>query len=477
MEPEGNQEPNSIGMEEMNQMNIPPVEVVKEGAIEQTPPPMNQAPQQEFSPVDVTQTIAPEVIQEVNFLPVAPVEVVEIEHFDQPFDGSQSRSLAAHLIHTYFTSQLTPLTQHHVESYDQFLQRDLRAIIASHNPILIYKNPKSRSEDKSFKYKVEIFIGGEQGNDISVCTPTVMLQEGTDVRLLYPNEARLRNLTYAVQVEAKVLIRTHITLDQPPTPEATSNVVTTETVIDKIPLCNIPLMLHSRYCMLHGKSKAMLTQMGECTQDQGGYFIIDGSEKVLVTRQEAAFNTLWISEKLNDPKNPHVHFQGAIACMNPKTRQVNPVMFYYTRDVTRMHPMTGAILQKASVLEVSIPQVLKPIPVFVLFRALGIQSDKDILQTIFPDLDSPETKYLVDLLHASIIAAQPFPDSYSAVQYIKSLTKGFSEFHVLDILHTQLFPHVEDIPGAKVNHTTLTLTPMVQKYYFWLIVCEKCFVS
>jgi DNA-directed RNA polymerase II subunit RPB2 len=202
--------------------------------------------------------------------------------------------------------------------------------------------------------------------------------------------------------------------------------------------------------MLHGKSKAMLTQMGECPQDQGGYFIIDGSEKVLVTRQEAAFNTLWISEKHNDPKNPHVHFQGAIASINPKTRQVSPVMMYYTRNIIRTHPFTGEVIHKASVLEVSIPQVLKPIPVFVLFRALGVQSDKEILQTIFPDLDSPETKFLVDLLHASILAAQPFPDSYSAVQYIKSLTKGFSEFHVLDILHTQLFPHVEDLPGAKV---------------------------
>jgi DNA-directed RNA polymerase II subunit RPB2 len=452
MEPEGNQEPNSIGMETMN---LPPVEVVKEGAVEEAPPAepilaeYQQAPfvVEEVAPI---QPVVPEVVLPPAE-PTGPVEVAALDHFDQPLDGTQARSLAAHLIHTYFTSQLTPLTQHHIESYDQFLQRDLRAIIASHNPILIYKNPKSRSEEKTFKYKVEIYIGGEQGNEISVCTPTVMLQEGNDVRLLYPNEARLRNLTYAVQVEAKVLIRTHITLDQPPTPEATSNTVTTEIVVDKIPLCNIPLMLHSRYCMLHGKSKAMLTQMGECPQDQGGYFIIDGSEKVLVTRQEAAFNTLWISEKLNDPKNPQVHFQGAIASINPKTRQVSPVMMYYTRDITRTHPFTGEVIQKAPVLEVSIPQVLKPIPVFVLFRALGIQSDKDILQMIFPDLDSPETKFLVDLLHASILAAQPFPDTYSAVQYIKSLTKGFSEFHVLDILHTQLFPHVEDLPGAKIS--------------------------
>lgn len=457
MEPQESQEDNSVGM---NEFNGPPVEVVKEGAIEETPPAapfisaapvVQQEPIQAFVPVVPDAPPAEVLAPPPAALPEAgPVEVVGLDHFDQPFNGTQARSLAAHLIHTYFTSQLTPLTQHHVESYDQFLQRDLRAIIASHNPILIYKNPKARSEDKSFKYKVEIFIGGENANDISVCTPTVILQEGADVRLMYPNEARLRNLTYAVQVEAKVLIRTHITLDAPPTPEATSNVVSTDIIVDKIPLCNIPLMLHSRYCMLHGKSRAMLTQMGECAQDQGGYFIIDGSEKVLVTRQEAAFNTLWISEKLNDPKNPHVYFQGAIASINPKTRQVSPVMFYYTRDIIRKNLMTDEIIQKASVLEVSIPQVLKPIPVFVLFRALGIQSDKDILQTIFPDLESPETKYLNDLLHASILAAQPFPDSYSAIQYIKSLTKGFSEFHVLDILHTQLFPHVADTPGAKV---------------------------
>ena len=238
MEPEGNQEPNSIGMETMN---LPPVEVVKEGAVEEAPPaePILAGYQQAPSVVEEVAAIQP-VVPDVVLPPTGPVEVAALDHFDQPLDGTQARSLAAHLIHTYFTSQLTPLTQHHIESYDQFLQRDLRAIIASHNPILIYKNPKSRSEEKTFKYKVEIFIGGEQGNEISVCTPTVMLQEGNDVRLLYPNEARLRNLSYAVQVEAKVLIRTHITLDQPPTPEATSNTVTTEIVVDKIPLCNIP---------------------------------------------------------------------------------------------------------------------------------------------------------------------------------------------------------------------------------------------
>jgi DNA-directed RNA polymerase II subunit RPB2 len=175
-----------------------------------------------------------------------------------------------------------------------------------------------------------------------------------------------------------------------------------------------------------------------------------------VTRQEGAFNTLWIDEQKADL---NIQYYASIISLNPKSREVKRVSFYWTREQVR--PAAGfgkkASIYKPSILEVSIPYIIKPLPIFVLFRAMGIQSDKAILELIFPDFENPESRYLADLLIPSINAATPFLDTYSAIQYIKSLTKftgeggGIGEARVLDVIHNHLFPHVEDLPLSRVT--------------------------
>jgi DNA-directed RNA polymerase II subunit RPB2 len=365
-------------------------------------------------------------------------------------DGEQSRKLASEIIHTFFTSQSNPLVRHHIDSYDQFVRNDIKAVLKTNNPLLIYKNPKDITGEvgsSKYKYKTEIYFGGLDGEQVFIGTPTVSLNNGEEVRILYPNEARLRNLTYAVQITANILIR--ITWQPMQSEGVIPAPIVNEILIENMNLCNLPLMLHSRYCILNEKPASVLQQMGECRYDQGGYFIVDGSEKVLITRQEGAFNTLWITEQASDPKN---QFYASISSLNPVSHEVKRVSFFWTHERNKGIYFFGQLVgseYKPSVLEVSIPFVLKPIPIFVLFRALGLQTDKEIIQAIFPDAKHPETNLLADLLVPSINAAAPFLDTYSSVQYIKTLTKGFSVYHVLDIIHSHLFPHVEDLPGAR----------------------------
>jgi DNA-directed RNA polymerase II subunit RPB2 len=209
----------------------------------------------------------------------------------------------------------------------------------------------------------------------------------------------------------------------------------TDAADERIPLFKIPIMLHSRYCILHQKPAEFLRQAGECEYDYGGYFIVDGAEKVLITTQEQAFNTLYISHQEHDPK---ISQYGTISCLSATTRQVKRVVFLMNRVDETLH--------------VQIPYVRTPLPVFLLFRALGIQSDKDILQLMFTDLESAEAKLLAPLLHSSIIEAEDFKDTHMAVQFIRFMTKGFSEAHVLDIIHNQLFIHVDDLPGARAAY-------------------------
>jgi len=348
--------------------------------------------------------------------------------------GDESRELSRRLIDSYFRTVPYPYTRHHIDSFDQFLQQDLISIIKSQNPILILKD-LINEKTNTYKYKVEIFIGGEDGMAIEIGTPTISLQNTDEVRVLFPNEARLRNLTYASQIYADIIVKIAYTT-------ATGQVIDLsppKETFNKWPLFKIPIMLHSRYCILNSKPKEFLREVGECPFDNGGYFIIEGAEKVLITRQEQAFNTLYVTPQ-TDPK---VSIYASISCMSAETRQVKRIAFALMRQVEKEKFNTPATIQ------VSLPFVRKTIPLFVLFRALGFQSDEEILKMIFPDFESPEAKLLLPKLHPSIIEGFPFLNSYTAIQYIKTLTKGFSIAHVLDIIKNQLFIHMPNDSSAQ----------------------------
>jgi len=348
--------------------------------------------------------------------------------------GDESRELSRRLIDIYFRTVPYPYTRHHIDSFDQFLQQDLISIVKSQNPILILKD-LINEKTNTYKYKVEIFVGGEDGMAIEIGTPTISLQNTDEVRVLFPNEARLRNLTYASQIYADIIVKITYTtasgqvLDLSPSKET----------FQKWPLFKIPIMLHSRYCILNSKPKEFLREVGECPFDNGGYFIIDGAEKVLITRQEQAFNTLYVTPQ-TDPK---VSVYASISCMSAETRQVKRIAFALMRQVEKENFNTPATIQ------VSLPFVRKTIPLFVLFRALGFQSDEEILRMIFPDFESPEAKLLLPKLHPSIIEGFPFLNTFTAIQYIKTLTKGFSIAHVLDIIKNQLFIHMPNDSSAQ----------------------------
>jgi DNA-directed RNA polymerase II subunit RPB2 len=343
--------------------------------------------------------------------------------------GDQARELSKDLIDKYFRTVTYPYNRHHIDSYDQFLQQDLVNIIRSQNPVLILKDLID-ADQNLYKYRVEIYIGGQDGTAIEIGTPTISLQNSDEVRLLYPNEARLRNLTYAANVYADILVKiTYVNamgqvIDLSPPEDA----------FVKFNMFKMPIMLHSRYCVLHDKPKHFLREAGECVYDNGGYFIVDGAEKVLITLQEQAFNTLYITPQ-NDPK---VSVYASIECISPKTRQVKRVSFSLMRHVEKEGFTSHETIQ------VTLPFVRKPVPLFVLFRALGFQSDEEIIRLIFPDFESPEAKLLLPKLRPSIIEGFPFMNTYLAVQYIATLTKGFSIAHVLDIIKNQLFIHMEN---------------------------------
>ena len=106
--------------------------------------------------------------------------------------GDVARDMAEKLIRSYFRTLDYPFTRHHIESFDQFLGQDLPAVIRSENPFVLLQAPIGSTG--LYGLRAEIYVGGLDGSRIYIGTPILNLRDTEEIRIMYPNEARLRNL-------------------------------------------------------------------------------------------------------------------------------------------------------------------------------------------------------------------------------------------------------------------------------------------
>ena len=289
------------------------------------------------------------------------------------------------ILDLYFKDHKYPFTGHHLDSYRNFVKIKIPEIIKLNNPITMIKLDDI---NKNMIVKVEVFVGGEEGDNIYVDRP-ISFENGAP-KLITPNDARMRNLTYETHIFAKIIVR--ITDDK--------NVVN-NIEFNNIAIGSIPIMLHSDICLLKNNGSDILKLLGECPYDTGGYFIIDGKEKVIIAQENIVTNKLFTS-KLKDDDINGFSYKGVIRCIADKG-SVKPfnIEFYYVdtpvlknglyrEDNVDIKYMTSKQYIYGSIL-VSLPSFSEKIPLFILFRALGIETDKEIYNYIFGDeLDSNE---------------------------------------------------------------------------------------
>lgn len=367
------------------------------------------------------------------------------------YPKSEMDSLAARapeVLQKYFQSASTFLTSHHINTYEKCVLDEIPEIIYSENPIVVLKEPLD-AEKGIYKYRTEIFVGGDVGTpdelSLDVGSPIVTLDDGKTVRRMFPNEARIRNLTYASQYRADILIRLTFTVEGD---DGKYQSITRELpVIQGFPLFRIPILLRSKLCATYEASAEMRTEMGECRNDMGGYFIVDGSEKVLITRQKQAVNSLYVAKKSD--KDPKLATFAQVDCQHPVSKHVRRVALYRLRGTRTMED---------GVIRASIPFVKGTIPLFVLFRALGVESDEEIVRMILPSENPAAEATLI----ASIHDAWPVTTQGHAIEFIRTLTKEFIPEHVLNILRTYLFAHVPDRPLARAQYLAEIVRKMIR---------------
>ncbi|GAU30949.1 hypothetical protein TSUD_143970, partial [Trifolium subterraneum] len=159
-------------------------------------------------------------------------------------------------------------------------------------------------------------------------------------------------------------------------------------------------MLRSSYCTLYGKDENDLTKLGECPYDQGGYFIINGSEKVLIAQEKMSTNHVYVFKQRQPNKYSFVAEVRSMA-----ESQNRPPSTMFVRMLSRTSSKWGP---SGQFIRATLPYIRTEIPIFIVFRALGFVADKDILQHICYDFLDTQMMELLrpSLEEASVIQNQ-----------------------------------------------------------------------
>ena len=348
-----------------------------------------------------------------------------------------------HIIETYFRDNPNYKSQHQVDSFNEFIHsktNGIEYIVKRENPQIIYKDAIDADKGK-YRYQINIFYGESLNDDgtindkiidnLFISSPTVYIDDKTTY--MYPNIARLKGYTYAscIYCNIGVIFRDNET-----------NEITIKN-FEKVNIGLMPIMVKSKLCILNGLDGVRLSELGECPYDPGGYFIIKGKEKVVLSQEKKINDILYINSQ-NDEITPMQAVLKSVSREGFQSSRTNAISF--NRVIVNYEPSNeeSSIVSKKHVyrITVRILGIDTVLPLFVLFRALGYQSDKDILELIMYHSDSPELKKrLLDELVPSMKDTQPIYTQKGAIKYIAMMTKGKEIINVIDILANNFIPN------------------------------------
>ena len=386
------------------------------------------------------------------------------------------------VITSYFKDPAIPnyLVRHHIDSYNDFIHNKISQIMKNFEKepsyILIDK------EDRTITYEIKVFYGGKNHDSYKITHPTVINYPSGEVRQLYPNEARLKDITYGfdffydVDIEYTMRRGEEIILNRVPSPypEALRNIY----------LGKIPIMLRSDMCVLSSAecNPELLTQMGEDKYDLGGYFIIDGAEKVIVSQERKAENIVFLQVINQSNGNEKYTHTAEVKC-------VSDVAFANARTVLLQLENKGTITVRLGQNKPFFNENdHRDVPLFIMFRALGVESDREIMQYIIGSLEGELAEKMMDLLRPSIldpfITLEEIYDRERAEEYLmklparaqqsdrKATASNFSEVIknkkvrlciLYDAFKESLFPHISSTTGDIYNAKAYYLGYMTRK--------------
>lgn len=273
-----------------------------------------------------------------------------------------------------------------IESYNDFVKRRLPKIIKSIGTI---------KPDIPELGDLKIVLG-----DIKIGEPSLRESDGS-VRRILPFEARLRNLTYSAPLFV----------------EMTTVLSGIESEPVYVYFGELPVMVKSDICPLSKMSREELRKVHEDPDDPGGYFIINGAERILVLVEEIASNKPVIT-KTNTPD--------AIVSARINSEREG----YITKHLIE--------LKKNGIVTITF-SALHKFPVVILLKALGLEKDVDILNAISDDPEVQE-EFLINLYEYEVLTKEDAIDEIG--KYLRIPQKRLRKERAQNLIDKYLLLHL-----------------------------------
>ena len=322
----------------------------------------------------------------------------------------------------YFSQER--LAEHHFRSFNAFLDRGMQEVVNGKETI------DTDIGDKEDEEPVHVELG-----DVRVVSPRVQEADGSE-ELLYPQEARLRNITYSAPVFMEMAI-----VRGDPEADEDRVVDAAETKIGRM-----PIMVGSDKCNIADFTGEELIEVGEDPADPGGYFIVNGSERVLMTSEDLAPNKI-----LTEYDSKYGDEIQVAKTFSQRRGYRALVLVERTRD---------------GLLEVSFPSVSGSVDFVTLVRALGLESDEEIVHRVS---DDPEiVKFMLENLEAADVQTEEAAIEKLGQRVAAGQGKNYQLKRANYVIDRYLLPHLheEGVPEEDVR---------INKAYYLCRMAEACF--
>lgn len=313
---------------------------------------------------------------------------------------------------------ISPLIRHQICSYNTFLCEGIDDVVRSCSPVV-----QEIKEDDGSRIRVEVTFDA-----IRLRKPVITEKNGF-TRPMYPNEARLRNETYCAKTETNVHTKV-IVLD------SFGNESVHMSTLNRVSIGSIPIMIGSCACSLEGMSRVERREKGECTFDDGGYFIINGGERAIVCQEMITENKMFVFQGGRGSK--YIYLGELKSAPEEKQGFVRgfAIKIMKTKD-------------KGNVIRINIPKIRMDIPLSVLFRAIGFESDEEITRLCIGNLEGRYASLFWKVLKPSLMESDKIHTREQAVELLSDNTSLSTKIHskeridfVKRVLQEDFLPHL-----------------------------------
>lgn len=363
------------------------------------------------------------------------------------------------------------LASQQVGSYDEFTTSMVQHLVNEYSHITLDQPSPPSNDGRTYALRrYEVNFG-----KVLVSRPSITESDGSESVLL-PYECRDRNLTYASPLYIRITKKISLAVEHEvplhemddeqraaysETGVAPTDIRWEDEDVDEDPedgkeslkntqfVGRMPVMVKSSICHLRHESEDGLFLLNECPYDQGGYFIINGSEKVIIAQERSAANIVQVFKKAQP--SPFSYTAEIRSALEKGSRLISQLALrLYERSGGRGAGSGGAVVHA------TLPYVREETPIALLFRAYGVVSDEDILNHICYDRNDSQ---MLEMLKPCIEESFVVQDREVALDHIGkrgqqggfALTRDKRIRSAKEILQKETLPHISQAEGSETR--------------------------